>query len=55
MSNFQVIKSIQEINEKIKSGQAVVVTAEGRGEGGSAGGRGHHRDLCSYVFLRCFH
>ena len=28
MSNFQVNKSIHEINEKIKSGRAVVVTAE---------------------------
>ncbi|MGD8314203.1 MAG: homocysteine biosynthesis protein, partial [Syntrophobacterales bacterium] len=28
MTSFQVNKSIQEINEKIKSGQAVVVTAE---------------------------
>ena len=28
MAKFQVNKSIQEINEKIKSGQAVVVTAE---------------------------
>ena len=28
MPSFQVNKSIQEINEKIKSGQAVVVTAE---------------------------
>ena len=28
MSNFQVNESIQEINKKIKSGKAVVVTAE---------------------------
>ncbi len=54
------LRSYDEINEKIKSGQAVVVTAEEliglvaeKGwNSGSGGGCSHHRHLWPHVFIR---
>ena len=56
-------KTIEEINAKIRSGKAVVFTAEeiievvkdvGIKKSGSGSGCGNHRDLQPHVFLGCF-
>ena len=57
------LRTIQEINEKIAKGQAVVMTAEevlslvaehGVEETGTEGGCGDDGDLWTDVFIRCF-
>ena len=62
MKKYKVGKTIQEINQKIKSGDVVVVTAEeiidivkneGTCRGCTPGGCGDYRNLCPHVFVGC--